>query len=152
VGLNSSCTTRIFSAAGELGPKQLNRLDEHLATDRVDQNYQVVLIHHPPLPGLAQRRKALRDDRALRELLVKHSPDLVLYGHLHRDREHSLGNTRIYCTASASSAKGASYRVFDLEPNDSGWHCRMRLMSLPADADHHCDPVKSLEESWSVRR
>ena len=71
------------------------------------------------------RRKALRDDRQLEKLLTGRPPHLVLYGHLHRDREHIYGHTHIYCTASASGTSGASYRVFDIERSGRGWTCEM---------------------------
>ena len=79
---------------------------------------------------MTKRRKALRDDRQLQELLTRQSPGLVLYGHLHRDQEHVYGTTRIYGSASASSTISASYRVFDLNREPNGWQCEMRLMTL----------------------
>jgi 3',5'-cyclic AMP phosphodiesterase CpdA len=128
-GVNTSCVTRIFSAAGELGPGQRERLDACFAA--AEENlFHCLLIHHPPLPGITYRRKALRDAKELEEIIHRKKPQLVLYGHIHCNREDHLADTRVYCTASASDADNASYRIFDLEQADSGWHCRMRLMTF----------------------
>jgi 3',5'-cyclic AMP phosphodiesterase CpdA len=130
LGVNTSCVTRIFSAAGELGREQRQRLARALKKKPGDMRFQCLLIHHPPFPGMTRRRKALRDSAQLRDLVTQQPPDLVLYGHIHYNREHMHGNTRVFCTASASSVDNASYRVFDLERKTSGWYCRMRQLSL----------------------
>jgi 3',5'-cyclic AMP phosphodiesterase CpdA len=138
LGVNTSCVTRIFSAEGELGKAQLSRLQDALvgsASGTVGESpkrseFTCLLIHHPPLPGLAKRRKALRDAGGLQLVIEEQQPDLVLYGHIHCNRERQLGEVRTFCTASASSVNNASYRVFDVERTDDGWHCHMRLMSL----------------------
>jgi 3',5'-cyclic AMP phosphodiesterase CpdA len=138
IGVNTSCVTRIFSAEGELGKAQLSRLREALggpvpgpAGESPDRSeFTCLLIHHPPLPGMTKQRKALRDAGDLQRVIEKQQPDLVLYGHLHCNHEGQHGETRTFCTASASSITNASYRVFDLEKTDDGWHCLMRLMSL----------------------
>ena len=150
IGLNSACTTRIFSAAGSLGPEQRARLGQALKTGRAEGKFQLVLIHHPPFPGMTRRRKSLQDDRELEELMIEHPPQLVLYGHLHRDREHIHGQTHIYCTASASSSLGASYRVFDIDRTEPGWNCQMRLMTLPANSARSADLVITARASWSI--
>jgi 3',5'-cyclic AMP phosphodiesterase CpdA len=139
LGVNTSCVTRIFSAAGELGREQQSRLSRALERDPGDDRFHCLLIHHPPMPGMTKRRKALRDAKQLAGILGLHPPDLVLYGHIHSNREHQFGDARIYCTASASSVGTASYRVFDVENDERGWTCRMRLMTLdnstgPGDA------------------
>jgi len=150
IGLNSACTTRIFSARGQLGMGQLARLESRLTSGQADQKFQCLLIHHPPFPKMTKRRKALLDGRRLKNLLTDLPPQLVLYGHLHRDREDIFGHTHIYGTASASSAAGASYRVFDIEASESGWNCDMRLMRLPAGSKPSADLVITARSSWSA--
>lgn len=128
-GVNTSCVTRIFSAAGELGAGQRDRLAASFDSGQ-ENLFHCLLIHHPPLPGIIYRRKALRDAQELGEIIHRKKPQLVLYGHIHCNREDHLPDTRVYCTASASDAENASYRIFDLGQADSGWHCRMRLMTF----------------------
>ena len=129
-GVNSSCVTRIFSATGTLGDAQLEQLETDLGTAETRHDFHCLLIHHPPVPGITRRRKALTDAGALAAVIERHQPQLVLYGHIHINREDRLGETRMYCTASASSAEHASYRIFDINPEDSGWQCETKLMSL----------------------
>ncbi len=138
IGVSTSCVTRIFSAQGELGKAQLARLRAALGgpvsapagASPKRPEFTCLLIHHPPLPGMTKQRKALRDASDLQLVIEEQHPDLVLYGHIHCNRERQHREVRTFCTASASSVKNASYRVFDVEKTDNGWHCRMRLMSL----------------------
>jgi len=143
-GVNTSCVTRIFSAAGELGQGQRDRLSASFGAGQ-ENHFHCLLIHHPPLPGITHRRKALRDARELGEIIRRNKPQLVLYGHIHCNREDHFDSTRIYCTASASGADDASYRIFDLEQAGSGWHCRMRLMTFQ---ENRFIPVA--EASWQA--
>ena len=46
---------------------------------------RVVLIHHPPLPGLSKPRHDLEDAAALADVLARHGAELVLHGHEHRE-------------------------------------------------------------------
>jgi 3',5'-cyclic AMP phosphodiesterase CpdA len=149
VGVNSSCVTRIFSAAGELGPKQRMRLAEALRREPTDRRFQCLVIHHPPLPGMTKRRKALKDAQQLQKILELQAPDLILYGHLHHNREQLSGHTRICGTASASSIFDASYRVFDLQPCEQGWTCDMRLMTRGVGIDAASAFEKTAQSSWS---
>jgi 3',5'-cyclic AMP phosphodiesterase CpdA len=129
-GVNTSCVTRIFSAAGELGSVQRNKLAHMLNAEGTEDNFNCLMVHHPPVPGITRPRKALRDAGALEEIIRQCQPQLVLYGHIHCNREDRLGETRMFCTASASSAEGASYRIFDLGQVEAGWQCHARLMGL----------------------
>ena len=138
IGVSTSCVTRIFSAQGELGKAQLARLRAALGgpesapagASPKRPEFTCLLIHHPPLPGMTKQRKALRDAADLQLVIEEQCPDLVVYGHNHCNRIRQHRAVRTFCTASASSVNNASYRVFDVEKTDDGWHCRMRLMSL----------------------
>lgn len=112
VGLCSARPTPPLSAAGELGVAQLERLD---ATLRAHADaLKIVLLHHPPLPGMIRYRKRLRDAAALGRLLEVHGVALVLHGHQHRNRLVRRGNMHVFCTGPASS-EDASFRVFDID-------------------------------------
>jgi 3',5'-cyclic AMP phosphodiesterase CpdA len=155
--VNTSCVTRIFSAQGELGKAQLSRLRNAMAGSvphppggTADPSvFTCLLIHHPPLPGMAKHRKALRDAGKLQAIIDEQQPDLVLYGHIHCNRDTKHGEVRAFCTASASSALNASYRVFDVEKSDKGWHCHMRLMSLDNNNEAEAGFKTAAELSWS---
>ncbi len=130
IGLSTACVTPVFMATGSLGNDQLNRLEVLLQKSKEEGQVVVLLIHHPPLPGLSNRRKALTDDGALEEVLKRYPPALVFYGHMHRNHELLLGETRVYCTAAASSVSDASYRVIDIAERGDGWSFQMQLKTL----------------------
>lgn len=134
IGVNSAVVTPVLRASGRLGTEMRGRLERVLAAHR---GYcRVVLIHHPPLPGVCKRRKALADDTETAEILRRHAPAMVLHGHLHRNRAWNAGEdgeTRVFCTASASAGGplgSAAARVFDIERTNAGFEIRMRLLEL----------------------
>lgn len=150
IGLSTACVTPVFMASGKLGRDQMNRLESLLQTSTEQGRLVVLLIHHPPLPDMCSRRKALVDDSALENVLNRHRPAMIFYGHLHRNRELQMGETRVYCTAAASSVSDASYRVVDIVEQEQGWAVRMRLKTL--DLDNGGEPVFVTidEQSWRV--
>jgi len=150
VGLSTACVTPVFMATGSLGNDQLNRLEVVLHESAAQGQMVMLLIHHPPLPGLSSWRKALTDDRALEDVLNRHPPAMIFYGHMHRNQELQLGETRVYCTAAASSAGDASYRVIDIAERDDSWSFHMRLKTL--DLENGGEPafVTIDEQSWET--
>ena len=85
IALNSAVQTRPFYAIGRLGPEQLGRLAKILDRLGAEGMMRVVLIHHPPLPGLSKKRHDLADAAALADVLTRHGAELVLHGHEHRE-------------------------------------------------------------------
>jgi len=85
IGVNSAVETPPFVAAGEVGEAQRNALAVLLSQLGSEGLIRVVLIHHPPLPGLAPPRRALRDAPELSRVLAEHGAELVLHGHNHCD-------------------------------------------------------------------
>jgi 3',5'-cyclic AMP phosphodiesterase CpdA len=86
IGLSSAVTTPVFSAAGQLGQAQRERLETLLGQARQEGLFRVVLIHHPPVMGQGGPRKALRDRAALCAILQRVGAELVLHGHHHVTR------------------------------------------------------------------
>lgn len=151
IGVNSSVVTPVLRATGRLGPALRERLGEALAAHR--GYFRVVLIHHPPAPGVCKRRKALVDDRELSELIADHGAGMVLHGHLHHNRAYGIetrgGNpVPVFCTASASAVGpqgAAAARVFDIESNAGGYRIDMRLEALDG-----CDRAHTIENrEWN---
>jgi 3',5'-cyclic AMP phosphodiesterase CpdA len=83
VNLCSATPTAPWLASGRLGEEQLSKLRPILAGLRQESLFRVVLIHHPPAPGVVSRRKALEDAPALRAMLEAEGAELVLHGHAH---------------------------------------------------------------------
>lgn len=86
IGLNSAIETPPFVAAGRLGAHQIEVAGEMLERLADEDVIRVVLIHHPPLPGLASARRALADAAQFARVLERAGAELVLYGHNHRER------------------------------------------------------------------
>ncbi len=139
IGASSACVTPLFSARGALGPDQLARLAKALREAREQGRLPCLAIHHPPLPGMAPWRKALREVKALKEMISAFQPALVWCGHLHHNRELMERDSRIFCTTSASLVQSASYRVFDIgqimEGGRPAWSIHMQLKSCTPGTD-----------------
>ena len=129
-GLNSAMPTAIGLASGELGARQRQRLDKLLAK-APDDALRVLALHHPPLPGIMGRRRALADAADLRPLLS--GAHIVLHGHGHWNRSYAAGAVRIFATGSASTKK-APFRLFDIQRTTGGFKVRMELRTKRAAA------------------
>jgi 3',5'-cyclic AMP phosphodiesterase CpdA len=150
IGLSTACVTPVFMATGTLGRDQLSRLETLLQKSAAEGQLVVLLIHHPPLPGLCSRRKALADDGALEAVLHRSTPAMVFYGHLHRNSELQFGDARVYCTAAASSVSDASYRVIDIAERGDGWSFCMHLKTLDLVNGGKPAFVTIDEQSWRI--
>lgn len=83
IGLNSGTPQKFHLAAGTLGTAQIRDLSHTLKNLGQQGFYRAVMIHHPPLPGLAIARKALTDAAELKQVLKQEGCELVLHGHNH---------------------------------------------------------------------
>jgi 3',5'-cyclic AMP phosphodiesterase CpdA len=90
IGLCSALPQPLHKAAGRLGALQLESAALLLRDLRERGYYRCVLIHHPPLPGLAPPRKALADAARFRDILASEGAELVLHGHNHTHSQVSL--------------------------------------------------------------
>ncbi|MEO8420564.1 MAG: metallophosphoesterase [Hyphomicrobium sp.] len=139
IGLNSAVETPPFVAAGEVGETQLAAIDALLPRLEAEGLVRVVLIHHPPLPGQAPPRRALRDAAALSAILARRGAELVLHGHNHRDSHMDFA--RIAETAGGSIpvigvASGSIARVHKGEP--LGRYNLLRITRVGARAEIEC--------------
>lgn len=83
IGLNSAYASLPFLATGRIGKHQFSRLRQLLDETAQQGFFRVVIVHHPPLPGLTKWRKRLTDASQLQKILLQHGAELVLYGHTH---------------------------------------------------------------------
>lgn len=149
IGMCSARPTPVSLATGHLGEAQLTRLAAMLRAAR--GRFRCLLLHHPPLPGLIGRRKALDDAADLAAVLKSEGVELVLHGHLHRNAAARLGYARIFGTAAAASGSSrapAAYRVFDVEPVAAGWQVRMTLRQLVTAGPQRGAFATVAEERW----
>ena len=84
IGLNSAVETAPLVATGKLGSEQLEALARILDATGADGLVRVVMLHHPPLPGLARPHHDLIDAPVLADVLRRHGAELVVHGHNHR--------------------------------------------------------------------
>ncbi len=133
--LNSAEKTPPFVAAGRLGERQLAALADLLTRTGAEGLVRVVLIHHPPLPGQAPARRALRDAAALERVLAAHGAELVLHGHNHRDNhvDFAWAEGRIPVIGVGSGSVG---RVHKGEP--LGRYNLFRITPAGASAQIEC--------------
>lgn len=150
IGLSTAVVSPIFMASGKLDKAQLQQLGPLLRQAAGEGQLVCLLIHHPPLPGMTGRRKGLANAAALQTVLESFPPALILHGHLHHNRELQWHDSRIYCTAAASSVADASYRVFDIEDAGEFWRLHMQLKTIAIDADGALKFPCVDEQSWQL--
>lgn len=81
---NSSPPTLPGLATGRLGDDQIKRIGQKLFELKAAGQCRVLVLHHPVTEGVAPRRKALDDRKALRTVIHEVGVELILHGHTHR--------------------------------------------------------------------
>ncbi|MCU0561184.1 MAG: metallophosphoesterase [Desulfobacterales bacterium] len=135
IGVATARPTPPFSAAGRVGAAQLRRLADLLTETARERLFRVLLIHHPPLPGMVPRRKALTDAAALCALIRRCGAELVLHGHCHRlSRSQAAGPAAPVPVLGVSSAtarsdhpeRRAAFRRIRIRRGAHGWETRVQ--------------------------
>ncbi|MGQ0485874.1 MAG: metallophosphoesterase family protein [Hyphomicrobiales bacterium] len=136
IGLCSALPQPLHKAAGRLGALQLESAALLLRDLRERGYYRCVLIHHPPLPGMAPPRKALADAARFRDILANEGAELVLHGHNHT---HSLvalpsrfGTVNVVGVTSASMGetrhyKPAAWHRYAVTRESGRWHTALTV-------------------------
>lgn len=144
IGISTARPTAPFLAVGHVGKIQLRKLEEILAETGRQGLLRIVLIHHPPLPGLIAWRKRLVDAEQLRSVLQRRGAELVLHGHAHRtsfSQQDTPGGTVTTIGVSSASALGgkpgrrARYHLFRLTRAGGGWDVLFSVRRYSFDAD-----------------
>lgn len=134
IGVRSGIPTGWFLADGEVGQKQRQALERILEELRKQSFFRIVMVHHPPIGRLTRPKRGLRDVDEFEELLTKHGPELVLFGHEHKQivdmLETEAGETAIVCNPSPSISQGivndlARYNLFRIWKSGRKWNCEM---------------------------
>lgn len=142
IALSSAIPTMPFLAAGRIGSTQRKSFAEALTEIGKLDLFRVVLIHHPPIPGLAPWRRALRDRDKIKKILVDCGAELVLHGHNHEPSVEQLKTASGLCSVvgvpSASEAMedgepAAGYNEYCISRAENGWHCQMAAWTVDED-------------------
>jgi 3',5'-cyclic AMP phosphodiesterase CpdA len=130
IGVSSAVPQPYHRAGGRVGAPQLAHLAEILGDLRQRGYYRVLLIHHPPVPGLTPSRRALEDAAELKTLLEEEGAELVLHGHNHHHSRITLasrhGPVEIIGLPSAStpvktSDDAAAWSLYRIRRQDGVW-------------------------------
>lgn len=130
IGLSSAHPTRPFSAGGWIGDGALGRCSEWLAQAARRSLFRIVLIHHPPVPGMVSAHKRLSDGEAFARMVQRHGAELILHGHTHkRSRTYLPGPQSPIPVLGAPSASAtdrdalrrAGFGVIRVSRDGAGW-------------------------------
>jgi 3',5'-cyclic AMP phosphodiesterase CpdA len=130
IGLSTARPQNLHSARGTLGAAQRHALAALLQDMRLKGFCRVVMIHHPPAPGLAMAQRALTDAAELVEILKAEGAELVIHGHNHRAMHYSLEgrarNIPLIGVPSGSSSghhcEPAQWNLYSIERHKGHWH------------------------------
>jgi 3',5'-cyclic AMP phosphodiesterase CpdA len=129
-GLNTAAPRPWWLATGAVGVHQLEILEQQLEVYGQQGLFRVVLLHHPPVPGLMSWRKRLEDEDAFCAVIKRQGAELILHGHTHRATINSLpaGSSRVpVFGVPAASAGGrtpdrrARYNLYRLHRVGNCW-------------------------------
>lgn len=144
------CSTALPSppplADGWLGRRQLTALRRALSENA--DRFRILLIHHPPLPQSLDILRALRDRRALQQILREVGCELVLHGHEHRDVRSTLlgprGDIPVIGVGSGTYSdprpdRVARYNIYTIvEKGDARFDLQVEQRVYSAAADAFC--------------
>lgn len=142
VGLNTGEPEAWFFATGRLGKEQIERSEEMLSTLGREGLFRLVLIHHPPQPGGAPRRKSLLDARAFQDMIGRVGAELIVHGHMHRPMLGRIagpkGPVPVLGVAAASSDVtsyygAGGYHALSIARQDDGWSLEVEIRQLAMD-------------------
>lgn len=138
VGVSTALPMPTFVAAGRLGAQQIEALARVLSELRSPDTFRVVLIHHPPFPGGAYRRKSLLDADDFQDAIRSAGAELILHGHMHMAALGHIGSTPVIGVPSASALPhghkdAAAYNLYRVGEAGPNWQVSVEIRGLVAD-------------------
>jgi 3',5'-cyclic AMP phosphodiesterase CpdA len=138
IGVSTAQPCSTFLAVGRIGKGQLQRFQKILIDAGQMDLFRIVLIHHPPVPGVVSWRKRLTDASAFRTIIQDYGTDLILHGHAHRHSQGRVnaGDVQVpvigISSASATddhSKRQARYHLYHLSQTAGGWEMHVCVRS-----------------------
>lgn len=137
IGINSAIPTPPFFANGHIYQNQLKNVRLALQQAKKEKLFRIVVLHHPPVSGIVSERKALRERKALQQILLEEGVEMILYGHVHKTITQKFLHTNIpllgIASASANSshpARQAAWRKIIINQNNDGVHVQSLVRAL----------------------
>ncbi len=136
IGINAACPQFWFGAGGMVGSAQLQKLDANLQSLRDRGFYRLVMIHHPPAPGLTSPIRSLSDASELEAVLKNRGAELIIHGHNHERSFHEIegaaGKIPVIGVPSASMAAGmhhppAAWNQYCIERFKGTWKTDVKI-------------------------
>ena len=142
IGLSTARPSALHLATGTIGERQLAKLEMILRQLAGQHLFRILLIHHPPIPGVVSRRRGLTDASPLQALIGRYGVELVLFGHAHRTAQGFLpgpaGPVPAMGVPSATSLgrlddRRARYSLYNIKRSADRWVVRMEERIFMAD-------------------
>ncbi len=133
IGLSTALPQSLYSARGTLGDAQRNALRIMLQDMRLKGFCRIVMIHHPPAPGLSMVQRSLTDAAELVEILKAEGAELVIHGHNHYAMQNIIeGQTRQIpvigvpaATGSGIHGEAAQWNLYSIARLKGQWQITM---------------------------
>jgi 3',5'-cyclic AMP phosphodiesterase CpdA len=145
VALIGVCTAQPCAphlAVGSIGELQLHRLGKILSQTASQKYFRVLLVHHPPVPGMVSWRKRLTDAAALQPLIADFGAELIFHGHAHREHKSymkaSFGSVPVMSAPSITALahlqdRRARYYIYHISRDAGGWNVRRQVRIYSSD-------------------
>jgi 3',5'-cyclic AMP phosphodiesterase CpdA len=141
IGISTAQPSAPHLATGAIGADQLKKLESILKQLNGQRLFRIILIHHPPIPGVVNWRRSLTDAPFLQTMLERYGIELVLFGHAHKTAQGDLATPAGLIPAmgapSASSLRRSDtrrsrYYLYKIMSYAEGWNVHMdeRVFSL----------------------
>jgi 3',5'-cyclic AMP phosphodiesterase CpdA len=130
IGVSTARATLPFMATGHLDQSQCDALAQALQSAAGEGLCRVVLIHHPPVPGLTPHYKRLVEMDAILSVIDRNGADLILHGHTHKASTHWIaGPDRPVPVVGVQAAslqttpekRGACWNLIEIDGTPDAW-------------------------------
>lgn len=142
IGINTAQPSGPHLATGAIGAGQLKKLESILKQLNGQRLFRILLIHHPPIPGVVSWRRSLTDAQFLLTLLERYGVELVLFGHAHKavhgDLKTPAGLVPAVGAPAAASLghsdeRRSRYYLYKIMTAAEGWNVHMEERVFSSD-------------------
>lgn len=160
IGLSTAAPTAPFIASGRLGSVQTEALGKILPILRERGFFRIILIHHPPVPGMNPKRRGLVDAKRLAAIVEQDGVELIVHGHTHHSSVKQLrsryGRVHVVGVPSASAVAhggrpSAAWNRYAIRRGKGLWRCTMNTRTYNETSDRFME-WGSVEFDLSARQ